>query len=82
MPHLSARITAAAAALGWTFLSAVDAHAAPPPGTKCEGGSAVFDTNGRCVRNGSTCFATDGTLIGWTNGDTGRCVPYSLSQSY
>ncbi|QIS11686.1 hypothetical protein [Nocardia arthritidis] len=83
MPHLPTRLAAGTVvALGLTMASTAVGHAAPPPGTKCDNGSAVINTNGQCVPNGSMCFLTDGILIGWTNGDTGRCVSYNLSQSY
>ncbi|MCU1644260.1 MAG: hypothetical protein JWN03_4535 [Nocardia sp.] len=83
MLHISSRLAVVTiAALGLALTATVAAHAVPPPGTKCEGGSAVFNTNGQCVPNGSTCVLTDGVLFGWTNGDTGRCVPYDISQSY
>ncbi|GAB0103887.1 hypothetical protein JMUB6875_28610 [Nocardia sp. JMUB6875] len=83
MLHISSRLAGVGiAALGAALISAGDAQAAPPPGTKCNDGAAVFNTNGQCVPNGSECFLTDGILFGWTNGDTGRCVPFDFSQSY
>ncbi|GAB2545576.1 hypothetical protein [Nocardia heshunensis] len=83
MFHTASRLAVfTVTALGLALTATAEAPAAPPPGTKCEGGTAVINTNGQCVPNGSTCYLTDGLLFGWTNGDTGLCTPYNFSQSY